>query len=1315
VGVVDQEIFTALGKAPYHIEFYIEDLDTNLFPEKDSQSQFSDWYLRKYRDRRPDLIIAVGPSPVRLMAESHQDFAPNTPIVFWASTEEFAKAPRLDSDFTGVWGVAQPDKTLDAALHLQPGTKHVVVVGGVAPYDRHLETIVKERFRKYEPKLEFTYLTDLAMPELIERLKHLPSNTIVYHTSMMQDAAGTHFVDAIQSVPMETSAANAPVYVVDDVDVGRGTVGGDVTSFVLAGRVAAGMALRILNGEKPQDIPIVRGTNIYLFDWRALRRWGLKESDLPPDSVVLEREPTFWELYRRYIFAGISLLLAQTLLIIALVWQRAKRRKVEAQLIRYSDQLRMAMECGKSVGWEWDLTTGRHTWFGDLRTMFGIPYVTFTGSFGDFFRYVHPEDRKRVSDAVAEARQECKTYMAEYRILWPDGTIRWIVERGKFEDATNGVPARMVGMAVDITDRKQAEEALKISEENFSKAFRESLLAKTLTSIQDHRYIEVNEAFERLTGWRRDEVLGRTPLEIENWVDPAQRQGLVNHLLVEGTVRDLEVKIRTKDGQIRTALGTFELIEIQGEPCALSMIADVTDLRRAEQAEQAAEDRFKQFFETLPEYCFIASADGEILDINPAACSALGYSKEELIGKPLSANYVPGALTRLIELSGKWKGMGTLHNEEIQILTKQGQKRTVLVNAGSLKDGQGNLQYTMTVQVDITERKQILEKLRESQNRLEGIIASAMDAIIAVDQEYRIVVFNTAAEKMFGLPSSDAIGSPINRFIPDRFRTAHTEHIRHFGETGMTKRAPGSLEGLSALRANGDEFPIETSISELQTGNQKLFTVIIRDVTDRHRAEEALRQSEERSRELVRRSPIAMVVTEGSEQRVIMMNDRFTSLLGYTLDDVPDVAHWWTLAYPDEAYRNSIRAEWDVRVQEALKQRNETNPMEATVRCKDGSSRYIEFHFSPLRNTNIVSFVDLTERKEAETVLQESEERFRNVADTAPVMIWMAGADKLCTYFNSPWLQFTGRRFEEELGNGWTQGVHPDDLQGCRETYANAFDRQQSFQMEYRLRRYDGEYRWMLDHGLPRLNSDGSFAGYIGSCIDITDRKLAQEALTEMSRKLIEAQEQERTWIARELHDDINQQIALATVNLERLKQDSPALGPAVVQRLDEILDQVSGLGSDIQALSHRLHSSKLEYLGIAAAASSFCRELSDQHGVQIDFHSEGIPKDVHQEIALCLFRILQESLQNAIKHSGAQRIEAWLSGASNEIELSVRDAGIGFSPEEAIRGRGLGLTSMRERLKLVDGKLSIDSQTGLGTIVRATVPLNRSSKAAQA
>jgi signal transduction histidine kinase len=269
--------------------------------------------------------------------------------------------------------------------------------------------------------------------------------------------------------------------------------------------------------------------------------------------------------------------------------------------------------------------------------------------------------------------------------------------------------------------------------------------------------------------------------------------------------------------------------------------------------------------------------------------------------------------------------------------------------------------------------------------------------------------------------------------------------------------------------------------------------------------------------------------------------------------------------------------------------------------------------------------------------------------------------------------------------------------------------------MEYRLRRHDGEYRWVLDLGIPRFQQDGSFAGYIGSCIDVTERKLAEESLANMSRKLIEAQEQERTWIARELHDDISQRITLVLVNLERLQKDFSPLAPAVTQRLSEIQEHLSSLGSDIQALSHHLHSSKLEYLGLVTAAASFCKELSDEHGVEVAFHSESVPKQLPHEVALCLFRVLQESLQNAVKHSGSKYFEAWLKGTPREIELTVRDSGVGFNPEEAMNRRGLGLTSMKERLKLVHGKLSVDSHLAQGTVVRASVPLNFDARAAKA
>ena len=332
VALMDEAIVAGLQKSPYQIELYSENVEATLFPDEATQRQFREWYIRKYRDRKPDVIIAVGLDPIRFMVESHEPSFPDIPVIFCGSTEEMLDGTKLDSHFTGVWAVVRPEETLKAALVLQPGTKHVVVVGGVGMYDRHLVAIARESFRKYESRFEFTYLTDYGMPALIERLKHLPDHTIVYHTSIMQDADGTYFIDASQSVPLIASAAHAPVFVVDDVGLGSGTVGGYLVSFAAIGKTVGQMAVRVLNGEKPQDIPIVRSANVYMYDWPALQRWGLKESRLPPGSVVLNRQPTVWELYWRYIIGSIVLLLFQTLLIFGLVRQRARRRTTESEL-----------------------------------------------------------------------------------------------------------------------------------------------------------------------------------------------------------------------------------------------------------------------------------------------------------------------------------------------------------------------------------------------------------------------------------------------------------------------------------------------------------------------------------------------------------------------------------------------------------------------------------------------------------------------------------------------------------------------------------------------------------------------------------------------------------------------------------------------------------------------------------------------------------------------------------------------------------------------------------------------------------------------
>jgi PAS domain S-box-containing protein len=346
-----------------------------------------------------------------------------------------------------------------------------------------------------------------------------------------------------------------------------------------------------------------------------------------------------------------------------------------------------------------------------------------------------------------------------------------------------------------------------------------------------------------------------------------------------------------------------------------------------------------------------------------------------------------------------------------------------------------------------------------------------------------------------------------------------------------------------------------------------------------------------------------------------------------------------------------------------------------------------------------------TRKRKAEAILRESEKRFRVMADATPSLIWMCDAQGKLTYLNEQRLAFTGPDPDAGYGDTWFTFIHPDDVKGVLDALWQALRDQRPFSKEYRLHRNDGTYRWMFDVASPRVNGDGSFAGFIGSAIDVTDQKLARQALENVSGQLIEAQEKERSRIARDLHDDICQRLAVLSMELEQIRQ-VPTDAVSTAKDLEEIRRHCSEIAGDVQSLSHELHSSKLEYLGVVAAVRGFCREFSKKHGGGVDFTDSKVPLHLPKDISLCLFRVAQEALHNAVKYSGTDKFTVDLSAIPGEVRLEVADAGIGFDIETAKKNRGLGLVSMQERVHLVRGRFAIESKPGRGTKVLAFVPL---------
>jgi len=401
----------------------------------------------------------------------------------------------------------------------------------------------------------------------------------------------------------------------------------------------------------------------------------------------------------------------------------------------------------------------------------------------------------------------------------------------------------------------------------------------------------------------------------------------------------------------------------------------------------------------------------------------------------------------------------------------------------------------------LVERRR-LRLVSESRRHLAAIVECSDDAIVSKDLDGKILSWNRGAEVMYGYSADEMIGEHVSTLAPPGRKEESSEiidkvkagvDVEHFETVRLTK--------------DGRHLDVSLKISPVKDDNGEIIgaSIIARDITDRKRIERELIENQTQLAGIIGLAKDS-IITVDDEQRILLFNEAAEKTFGCLAADA--VGQYLSRFIPRAAHFDHIRR---------LSETNVTHTQlgfqfDLYGRRKSGEEFPIEASISQLDLNGRMFFTvilrDITERQVAEENLRQSEERFQTMADAAPIMIWMSGIDKGCTYLNKQWLEFTGRTMEQQVGEGWAASVHPEDYATTLNTYISAFDARKRFEMEYRLRRADGEYRWVFDSGTPRFSSGGEFLGYIGSCIDISERKESEQSLQKAHVELRELKNQ---------------------------------------------------------------------------------------------------------------------------------------------------------------------------------------------------------------
>ncbi len=717
-------------------------------------------------------------------------------------------------------------------------------------------------------------------------------------------------------------------------------------------------------------------------------------------AVVVISIPIVWQLFQRNENPArqtLRLVVAVAALVglasIAFLKEYLGKRELAARVGLAHDQLRLAMESGKSVGWDWDVKSGRDVWFGDLKTMFGIPSDHYVGRVDDFLNRIHPDDRAQVGKALRDSKQNHQPYAAECRIVCPDGTVRWIESQGKFYYAADGEPERMLGMAVNITERKRAEQSLRESEDHY-RALVETL-PDAIFVASENRIVFVNPSAVKLLGAQRPEqIVGKDCSQIIHPESLASIRQRIRHSHQTGVAAPpREHILLALDGSPVEIESAAIPILWKGSPAIEAIVRDIRGRKRAETRLR----EYEKVVEGLEEMIVVVDRDYRYVLANRAFLNRRDLAREQLLGRLVPAVLNEEVFENLVKekLDECFQGKVVTYEKKYRY-PKVGE-RDLFVSYFPI-DGPNGVDRVACVLQDITERKQA----EEAQLRLAAIVASSDDAIISKDLNGVIISWNTGAQRIFGYTHAEAVGQPITIIIPPELhneeaqilqRLQSGDHIQHFETVRVTKQ--------------GNRVNVSLTISPMQDSEGRVVSAstIARDITERKLAEEALQRSEAAAK--ARAEELAAIFDAVPGMALISQDPACRTMTGsrvaYGLLRLPYGVNISKSAPEDERPWN-FRVLRDgqellpdeLPVQTAAATGQEVRDSEVTLLFEDGTSRDMFGNAAPLLDHKgnvrgaVGVFVDITHRKRAEQNLRESEDRYRDLVEHSQ--------DLLCTH-----------------------------------------------------------------------------------------------------------------------------------------------------------------------------------------------------------------------------------------------------------------------------------------------------------------------------